>query len=61
MTSSGTATVTLPTDEQIRIAREFEAPKHLVYRAWTTPELVKREIVPNRSRFRSPSVISPST
>jgi len=42
MTGSGTATVTLPTDEQILITREFDAPKHLVYRAWTTPELVKR-------------------
>jgi uncharacterized protein YndB with AHSA1/START domain len=41
-TSSGTATVTLPTDEQILITREFDAPKHLVYKAWTTPELVKR-------------------
>jgi uncharacterized protein YndB with AHSA1/START domain len=42
MTSSGTATVTLPTDEQILITREFDAPRHLVYKAWTTPELVKR-------------------
>ena len=42
VTSSGTATVTLPTDEQILITREFDAPKHLVYEAWTTPELVKR-------------------
>jgi uncharacterized protein YndB with AHSA1/START domain len=42
MTSSGTATVTLPTDEQILITREFDAPKHLVYKAFTTPELVKR-------------------
>jgi len=42
MTSSGTATLTLPTDEQILIIREFDAPKHLVYKAWTTPELVKR-------------------
>jgi len=42
MTSSGTATVTLPTDGQILITREFDAPKHLVYRAWTTPELVRR-------------------
>jgi uncharacterized protein YndB with AHSA1/START domain len=40
--SSGTATVTLPTDEQILITREFDAPKHLVYKAWTTPELVRR-------------------
>ena len=42
MPSSQTATVTLPTDEQILITREFDAPKDLVYRAWTTPELVKR-------------------
>jgi uncharacterized protein YndB with AHSA1/START domain len=42
MTSSGPATVTLPTDQQILITREFDAPRHLVYEAWTTPELVKR-------------------
>jgi uncharacterized protein YndB with AHSA1/START domain len=42
VTSSRTAKVTLPTDEQILITREFDAPKHLVYRAYTTPELVKR-------------------
>jgi uncharacterized protein YndB with AHSA1/START domain len=42
VTSSGTAKVTLPTDEQILITREFDAPKHLVFKAWTTPELVKR-------------------
>ena len=40
--SSGSAMVTLPTDEQILVEREFAAPKHLVYKAWTTPELVKR-------------------
>jgi uncharacterized protein YndB with AHSA1/START domain len=40
--SSGKATVTLPKDEQILITREFDAPKHLVYEAWTTPELVKQ-------------------
>ena len=42
VTSSGTAILTLPTDEQILITREFDAPKHLVYKAWTTPDLVKR-------------------
>jgi uncharacterized protein YndB with AHSA1/START domain len=42
VTSSGTARVTLPTDEQILIAREFDAPRDLVYKAWTTPELVTR-------------------
>ena len=40
--SSGTAKVTLPTDEQILITREFDAPRHLVYKAMTTPELVRR-------------------
>ena len=35
--TSGTATVTTPTDEQILITREFDAPKHLVWKAWTTP------------------------
>jgi uncharacterized protein YndB with AHSA1/START domain len=40
--SSGTAKVTLPADDQILITREFDAPKHLVYKAYTTPELVKR-------------------
>ena len=42
VTSSGTAKVTLPTDDQILITREFDAPKELVFKAWTTPELVKR-------------------
>ena len=37
-----TATVTLPTSEEILITREFAAPRHLVYRAWTTPALVRR-------------------
>jgi uncharacterized protein YndB with AHSA1/START domain len=40
--SSGTATVTLPSDQEILITREFDAPRHLVYKAWTTPELVRR-------------------
>ena len=42
VTSSRTAVVTLPTDTQILITREFGAPRHLVYKAWTTPELIKR-------------------
>ena len=40
--NSQSASVTLPTDNQILITREFDAPKELVYEAWTTPELVKR-------------------
>jgi uncharacterized protein YndB with AHSA1/START domain len=42
MTSSRRAVVTLPEDTQILITREFDAPARLVYRAWTTPELVRR-------------------
>ena len=42
MASSGSAKVTLPTDTQILITREFDAPRDLVWRAWTTPELIKR-------------------
>jgi len=42
MTNSGLAVVTLPTDTQILITRVFDAPKHLVFKAWTTPELIKR-------------------
>ena len=34
--TSGTAVVTLPSDTQILITREFNARKHLVYKAWTT-------------------------
>jgi uncharacterized protein YndB with AHSA1/START domain len=40
--TSGTAKVTLPSDTQILVTREFDAPRHLVYRAITTPELVRR-------------------
>ena len=42
VTSSGTAVLTLPADDQILVTREFAAPRHLVYKAWTTPELVRR-------------------
>src|SRR5215467_11590201 len=36
------AVVTLPSDTSVLIQRDFDAPRHLVYRAWTTPELIKR-------------------
>ena len=42
MTASGTAKVTLPADNQILITREFDAPRRLVWRAYTEPELIKR-------------------
>jgi uncharacterized protein YndB with AHSA1/START domain len=50
-TTSGTAKVTLPADDQILITREFDAPKHLVYEAFTTPELVRRWWHANRGEM----------
>src|SRR4051812_38900722 len=50
VTSSRTAKLKLPRDEQILITREFAAPKHLVYKAWTTPELVKRWWIAKRGQ-----------
>ncbi len=41
-TGSGTISVTLPGDQEILITRTLNAPRHLVYRAWTTAELVKK-------------------
>jgi uncharacterized protein YndB with AHSA1/START domain len=40
--SSRSTRLTLPSDEQIQIVRAFDAPARLVYRAMTTPELVRR-------------------
>lgn len=56
MTSSHTAVVTLPADTQILITREFAAPKHLVYRACTTPELVKRWWAGDRGEVTSAEI-----
>jgi uncharacterized protein YndB with AHSA1/START domain len=42
MATSGTAKLTFPSDTQINISRDFAAPRHLVYKAITTPELVKQ-------------------
>jgi uncharacterized protein YndB with AHSA1/START domain len=49
--TSGTAKVTLPSDTQILITREFDAPRHLVWRAWTTPELVRQWWHANRGEM----------
>jgi uncharacterized protein YndB with AHSA1/START domain len=51
VTTGATAKVTLPRDDQILITREFDAPRHLVYKAWTTPELVKRWWHANRGEM----------
>lgn len=42
MPTSHSAKVTLPADRQILITREFDAPKDLVYAAFTTSEHVRR-------------------
>jgi uncharacterized protein YndB with AHSA1/START domain len=42
VTNDRAALVTLPSDTQILITREFDAPRHLVWRAWTEPELIRR-------------------
>ncbi len=38
----GSAVVTLPSDREIVITRQFDAPAALIFKAYTTPELVKR-------------------
>ena len=50
-TSSQKAKVTLPAEDQILIRREFDAPRELVYKAFTTPELVKRWWAANRGEM----------
>ncbi len=42
VTTSGSAVLTFPSDTQIVVTRKFAAPKHLVFRAVTEPELVKK-------------------
>jgi uncharacterized protein YndB with AHSA1/START domain len=55
-TTSNTAVVTLPSDTQILITREFDAPRQLVYRAYTTPELVRRWWAGDRGEVTSAEV-----
>jgi uncharacterized protein YndB with AHSA1/START domain len=38
----GSAVVTTPSDREIQITRVFDASASAVFRAWTTPDLVKR-------------------
>ncbi|MFF1255000.1 SRPBCC family protein [Pseudarthrobacter sp. NPDC058329] len=42
MAQTSTMNVTFPSDEEILITRTVNAPRHLVFRAWTTPELVRK-------------------
>lgn len=36
--SSAALTVTMPTDREVAITRVFDAPRRLVFEAWTSPE-----------------------
>ena len=38
----GSAVITLPSDTEILITRAFDAPAELVFKAFTTPELVRQ-------------------
>src|ERR1700736_528378 len=42
MKNTGTLKVTTPTDREIVLARVFDAPRHLVFDAFSKPELLKR-------------------
>jgi uncharacterized protein YndB with AHSA1/START domain len=42
MAQISTMEVSFPSDEEILITRTVNAPPHLVYKAWTTPDLVRR-------------------
>lgn len=42
MRQLGKLTVTTPGDRELAMTREFNAPRHLVWEAYTKPELVKR-------------------
>jgi uncharacterized protein YndB with AHSA1/START domain len=42
MPNTGTLKITTPGDREIAMSREFDAPRELVYEAYTKPELLKR-------------------
>jgi uncharacterized protein YndB with AHSA1/START domain len=42
MTQTGSLRITTPTDREIAMTRVFDAPRHLVFEAYTTPDLLKR-------------------
>jgi uncharacterized protein YndB with AHSA1/START domain len=45
--------VSLPSDTQVLITRVFDSPRHLVFRAWTTPELIAKWWHANRGEVSS--------
>jgi uncharacterized protein YndB with AHSA1/START domain len=56
VTTKQSAKVTLPADDQILITREFDAPRHLVFRAWTEPDLIRQWWHANRGEIKSIAV-----
>jgi uncharacterized protein YndB with AHSA1/START domain len=42
MRNSGTLKVTTPSDREVAMTRVFDAPRRLVFEAWTKPALMKR-------------------
>ena len=42
MKNTGTLDVSLPSDTEVLLTRVFDAPRHLVWDAFTKPELLKR-------------------
>jgi uncharacterized protein YndB with AHSA1/START domain len=42
MQNTGTLKVTLPSEREIVLTRVFNAPRQMIYDAWTKPELPKR-------------------
>lgn len=46
--SNNPTTVTTPSETEVRIEREFDAPRDLVYEAYTDPELMREWLGPRR-------------
>lgn len=42
MKNTGSLVITTPSDREIAMTRVFDAPRKLVFDAWTKPELIKR-------------------
>jgi uncharacterized protein YndB with AHSA1/START domain len=42
MQNTGTLKVTTPSDREVMLTRVFDAPRHMVFDAFTKPELLKR-------------------
>jgi uncharacterized protein YndB with AHSA1/START domain len=42
MKNTGTLSVDLPSDREVALTRVFKAPRHLVYEAFSKPEILKR-------------------